>query len=207
MTDEIRDPEVERVRDAWGPPPPSPDLQERISIAYEREFGGPRAWRRWLTTRVNPVVLASAVLAGVLLLIFATSEMKSRIDNRTNALAPMHVVSPVVSSATPTVKAGVSVQPARRPIARISRHAQSARRTLSPTASSPEETVTEFLPLMDAPPPLGRGILVRTLVPGTMMRAAGLRGWEDRLNERVKADILIGEEGLPRAIRFVVVSQ
>jgi len=40
-----------------------------------------------------------------------------------------------------------------------------------------------------------------------MMRAAGLRGWEDRLNERVKADILIGEEGLPRAIRFIVVSQ
>jgi hypothetical protein len=207
MTDEIRDPKLERVRDVWEAPPPSPDLQERISTAYEREFDGARAWRHWFTTRANPVVLASAVLAGVLLLIFATSEMKSRIDGRTNARAPTHVVSPVVSSATPTVQAGGTVQPARRPIARISKHAQSARRTLPPTASSPKETVTAFLPLMDAPPPLGRGILVRTLVPGTMMRAAGVRGWEDRLNESVKADILIGEEGLPRAIRFVVVSQ
>src|SRR2546426_1087243 len=118
MTDEIRNPEVERVRNAWEPPPPSPDLQERISIAYQREFGGARVWRRWLTARANSVVLASAVLAGLLLLIFATSEMKSRIDDRTKALAPM-LVSPVVSSATPTVRAGMSVQPARRPISRI----------------------------------------------------------------------------------------
>jgi hypothetical protein len=207
MTDEIRDPELEGVRDAWEPPPPCSNLQERISTAYEREFSGARAWRRWFTTRANPVAVASAVLAAVLLVVLATSEMKSRRHGRTDALEPMHVASPVVSSATPTVHAGGSVQPARRPIARISQHAQSARRTLPRTASSSEETVTEFFPLMDAPPPLGRGVLVRTLVPATMMRAAGLQGWEDRLNDGVKADILIGEEGLPRAIRFVVVSQ
>lgn len=68
-----------------------------------------------------------------------------------------------------------------------------------------EAVTLRALPYKD-PQPLGRGILVRTLVPATMMRAAGLRSCEERLDDEVKADILIGEEGLPRAIRFVVVS-
>jgi hypothetical protein len=69
--------------------------------------------------------------------------------------------------------------------------------------SAQPETVTPFFPLMDAPPPLGRGVLVRALVPVSMMRAAGLPVREEGWNGAIQADILIGEEGLPRAIRFV----
>lgn len=66
------------------------------------------------------------------------------------------------------------------------------------------EVLTEFVSLMDAQPPVGRGILVRAIVPVAMMRSAGLRGWESAEDDTVQADVLLGEEGLPRAIRFVV---
>lgn len=60
---------------------------------------------------------------------------------------------------------------------------------------------------MDVPPPVGHGALVRVNLPAEAMRAVGLPVREDRLSERVQADVLLSEEGLATAIRFVKVSQ
>jgi hypothetical protein len=67
----------------------------------------------------------------------------------------------------------------------------------------PREIVTEFFPLMDVPLPFERGELLRVIVPAATMRTVGLPVNEERLTERVQADVLVGEEGLARAIRFV----
>jgi hypothetical protein len=56
---------------------------------------------------------------------------------------------------------------------------------------------------MDVPLPFERGELLRVIVPASTMRRVGLPVNEDRLAERVQADVLVGEEGLARAIRFV----
>jgi hypothetical protein len=53
---------------------------------------------------------------------------------------------------------------------------------------------------------LGRTVVHDAAVHVSTMRAVGLPVREDRLNDSVQADILIGEEGLPRAIRFIGVS-
>jgi hypothetical protein len=57
------------------------------------------------------------------------------------------------------------------------------------------------------PPPFGRGELIRMTVPAATMRGVGLQVREDQLSQPVQADVLVGEEGLARAIRFVRVSQ
>lgn len=67
----------------------------------------------------------------------------------------------------------------------------------------PREIVTDFFPLIDAPPPIGRGELVRVMVPASTMRTVGLPVNEDRLTDQVKADVLVSEDGLATAIRFV----
>jgi hypothetical protein len=67
----------------------------------------------------------------------------------------------------------------------------------------PREIATEFFPLMDVALPFERGQLLRVVVPASTMRPVGLPVNEDRLSERVQADVLVGEEGLARAIRFV----
>jgi hypothetical protein len=70
-------------------------------------------------------------------------------------------------------------------------------------APKPQEIVTDFFPLMDPAPPLGRGQLLRVELPASAMQMVGLPVREDRLADSVEADVLVGEEGLPRAIRFV----
>jgi hypothetical protein len=66
-----------------------------------------------------------------------------------------------------------------------------------------EEIVTEFYPLMEDPLPFERGELLRVSLPAAAMRTVGVTVSEDRLGEIVQADVLVGQEGLARAIRFV----
>jgi hypothetical protein len=67
----------------------------------------------------------------------------------------------------------------------------------------PTEVVTEFYPLMEDAPPFERGELLRVSLPAAAMRGVGLPVDEDRLADMVQADVLVGQEGLARAIRFV----
>jgi hypothetical protein len=65
------------------------------------------------------------------------------------------------------------------------------------------EIATGFYPLLDVQPPFERGELVRVVVPAETMRSVGLPVREDHLTDMVQADVLVGQEGLARAIRFV----
>jgi hypothetical protein len=92
----------------------------------------------------------------------------------------------------------VKPEPAPRPAKRVARIAPK---------QQPREVVTEFFPLMDVPPPFERGQLLRVVVPAATMRTVGLPVNPDRMSERVQADVLVGEEGMARAIRFVSYEQ
>jgi hypothetical protein len=69
--------------------------------------------------------------------------------------------------------------------------------------NTPQEVVTQFFPLMDPAPPFERGQILRVNVPASAMRTVGLPVQEEHLADSVQADVLVGEEGMPRAIRFV----
>lgn len=66
-----------------------------------------------------------------------------------------------------------------------------------------EPIVTGFFPLMENPPPFEHGLLVRITVPASTMRAVGLPVGDDHLSDPVQADLLVGQDDLARAIRFV----
>ena len=78
-----------------------------------------------------------------------------------------------------------------------------APRKTVPRRPRPAEVVTEFYPLMEDAPPFERGELLRVSLPAVAMRGVGLPVNEDRLTDMVQADVLVGQEGLARAIRFV----
>jgi hypothetical protein len=80
-------------------------------------------------------------------------------------------------------------------------------RPAPPPTAQPREVVTQFFPLLDVAPPFERGELLRVTVPASTMRKVGLPVREDRLTDRVYADVLVGEEGLARAIRFISYEQ
>jgi hypothetical protein len=67
------------------------------------------------------------------------------------------------------------------------------------------EVATDFMPLGYLNPASLQdgGQIVRIEVPRTTMASFGLPVNMDRYNERVKADVLLGVDGVPHAIRFV----
>ena len=65
------------------------------------------------------------------------------------------------------------------------------------------EIVTQFFALTDSTLPLDRSQLLRVRVPASVMYSVGLPVNPDRWTERVDADVVVGEEGMARAIRFV----
>ena len=67
------------------------------------------------------------------------------------------------------------------------------------------EIATEFMPLgyLNASSLRDGGQIVRVEVPRTTMASFGIPVNMDRYNERVKADVLLGVDGVAHAIRFV----
>jgi len=73
----------------------------------------------------------------------------------------------------------------------------------SPAPQAPEEIATDFYPLMVSAPPLERAMLVRVTVRAAAMRSVGLNVGDEHLADLVQADVLVGQDNLARAIRFV----
>jgi ferric-dicitrate binding protein FerR (iron transport regulator) len=83
---------------------------------------------------------------------------------------------------------------------------QTSDTVLSPPAPEQEiaEVATEFLPLPYSHVPMNTGSTVRIEVPATALVSFGLAPTDFREGDgKVQADVLIGEDGLARAIRFV----
>lgn len=74
-----------------------------------------------------------------------------------------------------------------------------------PRPAPVQEVATEFMAMPYAPSFTheDRGQLVRVRLPRESMRSFGLPVNQDRMIQTVKADVLVGEDGIARAIRFV----
>jgi hypothetical protein len=157
----------------------SAEAPREIELRLRKQFRSRKrkhVWRRsamWATS-------AAAVIA--LFVVLAGRQPAVRPVN--SVVSPPAVTIPQV--AEPSISA---VSPPRRAIAVRPRQRQ--------------EIVTDFFPLMDPAPPFERGQLLRVELPASAMQMVGLPVHEERLTDRVEADVLLGEEGLPRAIRFV----
>ena len=159
-----------------------------------------------------------AAIAAILLIVFTLSIFRWRQSApavaKTNAVSVARAVSPtspVASSPDPTTgrddHAQLSV-PRKRTLAARQNLRNATPRTNQPKSSAPtgnNEIATDFLPvtyggvanLADG------GRMVRVQLPRSAMASFGLPVNMDRANEWVKADVLVGVDGLAHASRFV----
>ena len=149
-----------------------------------RGFRKQRARRRWRWIAVAGAAAACFVVAA-----FVTTSVTTRPSPQVSAPAvlPGTEAREVVTAPEPMIDA--APKGIRR--ARVIRR------------QYPRETVTDFFLWMDSAIPFDRGQLLRVELPAGVMRSVGLPVHEDHLEDLVQADVLVGEEGLPRAIRFV----
>jgi hypothetical protein len=79
-----------------------------------------------------------------------------------------------------------------------------AANNIRPATATNEEIATEFLPLTyGSLSQLDDGQVVRVELPRSALQSFGLPVNAERAGERVKADVLLGHDGVARAIRFV----
>lgn len=142
-----------------------------------REFRTRRANHKWRWAGI------AAIAAGVVLVV---------------SLSMNHVMKPVVSVQPPVVTVP---PPAATAVEAAAPAAHKVVRKMARPAA--REVVTEFFPLIDSAPPFERGQMLRVQLPAAAMRSVGLPVREDHLSDPIQADVLVGEEGMPRAIRFV----
>jgi hypothetical protein len=164
------------------------DADTHAEASPEIEIRLRKKFRSWKHRRVIRQAVVVGAAAAVIILSFTLTNLRYS-TGPVNALLPR---MPVATS--PNVS--VSGEP-------VEEQALSVRKPIAPGVPSPEEIVTEFFPLMDPAPPFGRGQLLRVELPASAMEMVGLPVREDYLEYPVQADVLVGEDGLLRAIRFV----
>ncbi len=151
----------------------------------------------------------AAVAARILLLITvmaifwrSSSSLKPQREERADLPMPVSTPGPQAPPLTPTEPPidrdqVVAQQPENR--------RKRVRRQVSGDDSAEAEVVTRFFPLREGEDltALESLQLVRVELPGSALSEVGLPVDPETANEPIKADVLLGQDGLARAIRFV----
>ena len=184
-----------------------PALKQELLAAFaelhapERNFvlhksQGPRYWLLAAAAAILVTVVTAAVLMR------PTPELIASVDP-----APLATPSPVATpAATPDVSRTPDAAPGPANRTTVARRVnQGPRKTDTAAASSTTETTTEYLPLtyMNDQTALQTGVVVRVEIPRTTLLSMGLPMNTDRADTLVKADVIVGDDGVPRAIRLV----
>lgn len=172
---------------------PTAQLRGQIAAALARQPAPQFTWALW-SWRLGWIaagVLIASLLAWAWL---RTSAFKPVQEAHRTAPAPMITPEPFV----PSLPATASASPLPRARQRVRRQPIVSRAVAA-------EVVTEFYPLRAGEDPTGWETmqLVRVELPRSALSEIGLLLTPELVNASVKADVVLGEDGLARAIRFV----
>jgi hypothetical protein len=180
---------------ALAPPP----VMEKVLLAAfrERHIALRQRQHAWLTRAAVGAIAALLIVAGILAVRRPQAPRSAQVipGAPTPVTAPLKVMAPVYR------------QPRKPPVRTL---LASRRKPAPPLKAESEaehrearEVVTEFMPVVYDPEPLERGLVVRVRLPRSALAAFGLPVNEQHAEEPIKADVVLGEDGLARAVRFV----
>jgi len=151
----------------------------------------------------RPILTWAAIAAVAAALLLAVFLNKDRQPSAATQPAQTKVEVPVVVQPAPViappVQASQPVKVRRRPVAR------QVMAKAAPRTESDPEVVTDFFEIPYSEPlrPEERADVYRIQMPRANMAVFGLPVSGGRLDSRITADVLMGEDGVARAIRFI----
>ena len=188
--------------------PITPELEQKLLSAYRAEQR-----RRSLTgARVWAVLGAvAASLTAISIFALQTRVQEPKISVSTQLTPPEEAWQQskpqrrMESQKEPDPKTPAMRRPRTRPSdpPRPAKQEQYVGEPLVARGTEPQ--VTDFVAVPFAPPfaAYDRGQLIRVRMPRQSFRSLGIPVNAERWNERVQADVLMGEDGIARAVRFV----
>lgn len=159
-------------------------------------------WSRWVTGAAVAAILLLALLAGADWLKSPPANQKQK---ATNLPAAPSVSSPDQKRESQARAEGRRDQNQRAASNSAGSRRLSKRHGVRQSAESANEVATRFYPLVEEGEmaPLESGWIVRVEAPASTLISLGLPIAAENINRTVQADLLLGQDGLARAIRFL----
>lgn len=176
-------------------------VQRSINEQKSTRSPWPPALKRWV------LVAASACAAAIIAVAwFASSRPVEFNDTASTAeIQPFTAPSAALDEPEPSLPAAGPNEPQRpkvRPAAPELRPGATKTRTVKGSTRDTAEIKSDFIALSYAGDPES-GQVVRVKVPSSMMVSLGLVASVKRPTALVDAEVLVGDDGLTRAIRFI----
>ncbi len=173
-----------------------------VEAALVAEFRRRRRARRLRVAGYRWLAAAAAVAlvaAGLTAWRRNTSPVQAPIPVRAPiAAAPARPAPlPLAQGAGTQVAAARAARRAPKAVRRVVRAVPKRRAVTEP------EIATGFIPVGYGPAPLEQASVVRVRLPRSALLSFGLPMNVERMSEPVQADVLLGQDGVARAIRFV----
>jgi hypothetical protein len=199
MNEELRDPIAEErlaeLRGAMAGFEAPEHVKPAVLAAFRSAQARPRFHPlRWVS--------AAAAVFAVAAIIYWTT--KRPVESARSVPEKKPAEAAVVPKApTPLKPVATAPERAHRP------RRKAASRPPAAAQAPRQEVATEFIAFPYAPPIYSNeeAQVIRVRLPRSAMRSVGLPVNEDRWFERVPADVLLGQDGVARAVRFVKVAQ
>jgi hypothetical protein len=163
------------------------------------------AKRQWLY--VAAAAAAVVVIVAMLALVASrTQKSQQPVEQKAGTVVPRapEESAPAHPPANPEPKvATVDTERQSKRANRPRRASRTAEHLNEPTATA--EIATDFIPLMNRETlaEMDGGQVMRVELPRSALMSFGLPMDMERATERIKADVVVGNDGLARAIRFV----
>ena len=194
----------------------APSTVEAAVLTAFREAPVAPAIGRFETARRRGLY-AAAGIAAILLIVMLLSLMISRARDsqpaapqkaiKENPAAPQSVpqTAPKNEQLNPLKKEAVATAPRTQPKVGTARPSRRESRATLNRPARDTEIATDFIPLMNRETfgEMEGGQLMRVELPRSALMSFGLPMDMERATERIKADVVVGYDGLARAIRFV----
>lgn len=169
-------------------------VEQMLIAAFQKQHAGSKRQRIWWARAALGAVAAALIVA-------AAVSLRRAPDKQTVQMKPpeVHVTPSVVPVVAPAVR---KVSKPRMRTAKVSQRKAPKRLPAEPVAPQ-REVMTEFIPIVYDPEPIERGQIVRIRLPLAALASFGLPVNEEHAEEAIRADVVLGEDGLARAVRFV----
>jgi hypothetical protein len=171
-------------------------LEQTLLGAFRKQHEGSKRQGGWWARAAVAAVAAALIVAAAVGLRRAPEQHTIQ----TMMKPPeVHVTPVLVPAIAPAVR---EVSKPRVRTVRASQR-KSSIRSAADAVVTPHEVMTEFIPIVYDPEPIERGQIVRIRLPRSALATFGFPVNEEHAEEAIRADVVLGEDGLARAVRFV----
>jgi hypothetical protein len=161
-----------------------PAVEQKLLKAFRR-----RQQAKKRIAQIAGTIAAGAVAAGVAAMFWIPPQPPKPVAHLVVPAPQQAVQVPKPVAVAPKIVAQRRLRPARPRV---------------PAPVVPEVATTFYaLPDADIFAPVEDATVVRVQLPRSAMRMVGLPVNEERAGERIRADVVLGQDGIARAVRFV----